>query len=123
MYLFTLAFWNYAFERAIKTVAQVAVASLTASTFIVSDVDAWVSTGVLSGLAGVVSVLTSLTAYSATEKNSTAVDADVQAVIGLLSKTAVPAPAIPVVVEQVAAEPTTLGFVAQAGAIEEKPAS
>jgi hypothetical protein len=100
MYLFTLAFWNYAFERAIKTIAQVAVASLTASTFIPTEGDAWVAIGVTSLLAGLVSVLTSLTSYSAGVKTEINVDKDVEAVLSLLQKTAVPAPAVETVVVQ-----------------------
>lgn len=88
MYLFTLAFWNYAFERAVKTIAQVAVAALTASTFIPSQGDAWAAIGFTSLLAGLVSVLTSLTAYSASSKNEINVDADVESILKMLSQTA-----------------------------------
>lgn len=110
MYLFTLAFWNYAFERAIKTIAQVAVASLTASTFIPTEGDAWVAIGFTSLLAGLVSVLTSLTAYSAGAKTEISVEKDVEAVLNLLQKTAVPAPAVPVVeVTEEVIEPTEQG--------------
>lgn len=93
MYLFKLAFWQYAFERAVKTVAQAALAALTASTFMPSSVDQWVQVGVISGMAGLYSILTSLTAYSATEKNDMSVEKDVSAIVGLLQKTAIPAPA------------------------------
>lgn len=94
MYLFTKAFWQYAFERAVKTIAQGALAALTASTFIPSSVDQWVQVGIISAMAGLYSVLTSLTAYSATEKNDLSVEKDVSAVIALLQKTATPAPAV-----------------------------
>lgn len=115
MYIFTIAFWNYAFERAVKTVAQGALAALTASTFIPSSVDQWVQVGVISAMAGLYSILTSLTAYSATAKNEISVDADVQAVLSLLSRTAVPAPSIPVV-STIPAQ-----GVAQSAVVEEKP--
>jgi hypothetical protein len=68
MYLFTLTFWSYAFERMIKTIAQVAIAALTATTFIPTLGESWKAIGLTSAIAGLVSVLTSLTAYSASEK-------------------------------------------------------
>lgn len=97
MYIFTKDFWNYAGERALKTIAQVMVATLTATTFIPTSGDAWIAIGTTSGIAGLVSILTSLTAYSATAKNETTVDADVKSVLALLQKTAVPAPTVPVI--------------------------
>lgn len=90
MYIFTLAFWNYAFERAVKTIAQAALAALTASTFIPSSVDQWVQVGVMGAMGGLYSVLTSLTAYSATAKNEISVDSDVKAVLAMVSKNMIP---------------------------------
>lgn len=56
--LLSKAFWDYAFERAIKTVSQTAIA-LIGTTALFDGVD-WVTVLSGSGLAGVVSVLTSL---------------------------------------------------------------
>jgi len=63
MSIFSRAFWAYAGERAIKTVAQTAVASLTvAGVSGVLDV-AWVVVASTAALAGIVSILTSLYNY------------------------------------------------------------
>lgn len=75
MMLFSKDFWSMALERMVKTIAQVAVATITASTFIPTVGDAWVNVAVTSGLAGLVSVLTSLTAYDAVKKT---IDAPVE---------------------------------------------
>ena len=53
------AFWTDVFDRAVATVAQAAVATLTAGVTGLVDVD-WVSVGSVAGLAGAVSVLTSI---------------------------------------------------------------
>jgi len=54
------AFVEYAGERAIKTVAQTALASIAASQIIgILDVD-WVQIASVAGLAGVLSILTSI---------------------------------------------------------------
>lgn len=77
--IFSRAFWSLAFERMIKTVAQTAVAVITASTFIPSVGEAWVNVVATSGLAGLVSVLTSLSSYDAVQKAITApIEADVK---------------------------------------------
>lgn len=55
----TRAFWVSAGERAVKTVAQTGAALLTSGAIGVVDVD-WGQVASVSGLAGVVSVLTSL---------------------------------------------------------------
>ncbi len=68
MMLFSKDFWSVAFERMVKTIAQVMIATITASTFIPTAGDAWVNVLVTSGLAGLVSVLTSLTSYDAVSK-------------------------------------------------------
>lgn len=79
MMLFSKDFWSVAFERMVKTVAQVAVATITASTFIPTVGDAWLNVALTSGLAGLISVLTSLTSYDAVQKAVTApIDADVK---------------------------------------------
>ena len=74
MYLFTKDFWVYAFERAVKTVAQAAVALITAEAFGLFDGNAWLNVASVAGMAGIVSVLMSLTAYSAVNN-----DADMKA--------------------------------------------
>lgn len=74
--LFSRDFWSMAFERMVKTVAQTMIATITASTFIPTVGEAWVTVGVTSGLAGLVSVLTSLTSYDAVTKTITAPIAD-----------------------------------------------
>lgn len=74
MYLFTRTFWAYAFERMIKTVAQAAVAIITAEAFGIFDGGAWLNVLSVAGMAGLVSVLMSLQAYS--EVNN---DADMKA--------------------------------------------
>lgn len=79
MMLFSKDFWSVAFERMVKTIAQVAVATITASTFIPTVGDAWLNVALTSGLAGLISVLTSLTSYDAVQKAVTApIDADVK---------------------------------------------
>jgi len=57
--MFTLAFWKAAGERAAKTTAQTAAALLTGNAVGLLDVD-WVALGSVAGLAGVVSILTSI---------------------------------------------------------------
>lgn len=80
MMLFSRDFWSQAFERMVKTIAQTAVATITASTFIPTVGDAWVTVGMTSGLAGLISVLTSLTSYDAVKK---AIDAPIEADVKL----------------------------------------
>jgi hypothetical protein len=78
MMIFSRDFWSVAFERMIKTIAQVAIATITASTFIPTVGEQWVNVAVTSGLAGLISVLTSLTSYDAVAKAVTApIEADV----------------------------------------------
>lgn len=63
MFIFTKAFWAYAGERAIKTVAQTGIAGLTVTGVTgVLDV-AWVAVASASALAGIVSLLTSTITY------------------------------------------------------------
>ena len=63
MYIFTLAFWSYAGERSIKTVAQSALAVFGVGVTGILDVD-WAGVGSIAALAGVVSVLTSVIGYT-----------------------------------------------------------
>lgn len=77
--LFSRDFWSLAFERMVKTVAQTAVAVITASTFIPTVGDSWVTVATTSGLAGLISVLTSMSSYDAVNKAIAApVEADVE---------------------------------------------
>lgn len=92
MMLFSKDFWSVAFERMVKTVAQVMVATITASTFIPTAGDQWVTVLVTSGLAGLVSVLTSLTAYDAMAKTVTVpIQDDVDKVLALKKQAQGPA--------------------------------
>jgi hypothetical protein len=62
-------FWAYAGERAIKTVAQTAIATLTAAGVVgVLEVDV-VQLFSVSALAGLMSLLTSVLAYDKEPKN------------------------------------------------------
>jgi hypothetical protein len=64
MFFFTREFWSYAGERSIKTVAQTAIAGLTV-TGVTGILDvAWVAVASASALAGLVSLLTSVIAFS-----------------------------------------------------------
>lgn len=66
MSIFTKAFWSYAGERALKTVAQTAISLLTIGGIAgVLDV-AWIPLASAVALAGIISILTSLTAYTPT---------------------------------------------------------
>lgn len=75
MMIFSRDFWSVAFERMVKTIAQVMIATITASTFIPTVGEQWINVLVTSGLAGLISVLTSLTSYDAVKK---VVDAPIQ---------------------------------------------
>ena len=57
--MFTLEFWNYAGERAIKTVAQSALAYLGTGTIGLFTID-WVGLASVSLGAGLLSILTSI---------------------------------------------------------------
>lgn len=72
MMLFSRDFWSMAFERMVKTIAQTAVAVITASTFIPTVGEAWQNVAMTSGLAGLISVLTSMSSYDAVQKTITA---------------------------------------------------
>lgn len=81
MYLFTKDFWTYAFERMVKTIAQSAVALITAEAFGLFNGEAWINVASVAGMAGVVSVLMSLTSYSAVNN-----DADMKALEATISR-------------------------------------
>lgn len=55
-------YWSYAGERAIKTVAQTALATIGVGATGLLTVD-WLNVVSVSGLAGVMSLLTSVTQY------------------------------------------------------------
>jgi hypothetical protein len=55
-------YWSYSGERAIKTCAQVAIATIGVGAVGVLDVD-WVQVASVSALAGVMSLLTSVLQY------------------------------------------------------------
>lgn len=87
MMLFSRDFWSVAFERMVKTIAQVMIATITASTFIPTVGEQWVNVAVTSGLAGLISVLTSLTSYDAVKKTIEApIDADVKLAVEVGSR-------------------------------------
>jgi hypothetical protein len=62
MFIFTKAFWAYAGERAIKTVAQAALAVIGTGAVGILAVD-WQGVVSVAVMAGVVSVLTSITSH------------------------------------------------------------
>lgn len=55
--------WAYAAERALKTVAQGAIATIGVSAIGIASVD-WVHVASVSALAGLVSLLTSVSQYN-----------------------------------------------------------
>jgi hypothetical protein len=63
MTIMSREFWSYAGERAIKTFAQTAIATLGGGTIGVLDID-WVGVGSVSAGAAVLSILTSIVAKS-----------------------------------------------------------
>lgn len=66
--IYTAAFWKAAAERAVKTFAQTAVASLTVTAAAGGGITdaAWLTVASVSGLAAVISVLTSVGSGMAT---------------------------------------------------------
>lgn len=60
-------YWDYAGERAIKTAAQVAIATIGVDAIGVLSVD-WTHVGSVSALAGIMSLLTSVLTYDKGEK-------------------------------------------------------
>jgi len=61
-------FWSYAGERAMKTLAQTALATIAASQVVgLFEVD-WTQIVSIAGLAGVMSLLTSVVVYGGAEK-------------------------------------------------------
>jgi hypothetical protein len=59
-------YWSYAGERAVKTVAQVAISTIGVGAIGILDVD-WVNVASVSALAGVMSLLTSVLQYDKKE--------------------------------------------------------
>lgn len=57
------AYWSYAGERALKTVAQVAIATIGVNAVGLFDVD-WAQVASVAALAGVMSLLTSVLQYN-----------------------------------------------------------
>ena len=55
-------YWDYAAERAAKTVAQTALATIGVGAVGILEVD-WVNVGSVSALAGIMSLLTSVLQY------------------------------------------------------------
>ena len=60
-------YWNYAGERALKTIAQVAIATIGVTAAGLFDVD-WLQVASVSALAGVMSLLTSVLQYDKESK-------------------------------------------------------
>lgn len=60
-------YWNYAGERAVKTVAQVAIATIGVTAAGILEVE-WVQVLSVSALAGVMSLLTSVLQYDKESK-------------------------------------------------------
>jgi len=65
--MFTLEFWNYAGERAIKTVAQSALAFLGGGTVGLFTID-WTSLASVSLGAGLLSILTSIVSQKSDQR-------------------------------------------------------
>jgi hypothetical protein len=55
-------YWDYAGERAVKTVAQVAIATIGVGAAGILEVD-WLNVASVSALAGIMSLLTSVLQY------------------------------------------------------------
>ena len=66
MFIFTKAFWAYSGERAVKTVAQAALAAIGTGALGILAID-WAGIGSIAALAGVVSILTSIVGYDRAE--------------------------------------------------------
>jgi hypothetical protein len=58
-----MKYWDFAGERAVKTVAQVALATIGVTAAGIIDVD-WVQVASVAALAGVMSLLTSVLTYN-----------------------------------------------------------
>jgi hypothetical protein len=56
------AYWDYAGERAVKTVAQVAIATIGVGAAGILEVD-WLNVASVAALAGIMSLLTSVIQY------------------------------------------------------------
>jgi hypothetical protein len=62
------AYFDFAGERAVKTVAQVAIATIGVNVAGILDVD-WAQVASVSALAGIMSLLTSILTYDKAPKN------------------------------------------------------
>ena len=62
------AYFNFAGERAVKTVAQVAIATIGVNAVGILDVD-WAQVASVAALAGIMSLLTSVLTYDKAAKN------------------------------------------------------
>jgi len=74
MTIFTRAFWRYAGERAIKTFAQVLLASLTVGDAVpMAGIEEmpWLAALSIAAAATLISVLTSITAYTGPSQEAT----------------------------------------------------
>jgi len=60
-------YWNYAGERALKTIAQVAIATIGVTAAGLLDVD-WLQVASVSALAGIMSLMTSVLQYDKESK-------------------------------------------------------
>jgi hypothetical protein len=69
MNILTKAFWSYALERAIKTVAQAAIAAIGTGALGIIGLDL-VAILSVSALAGIVSILTSVVGYTSPDEAS-----------------------------------------------------
>ena len=61
------AYWNFSAERAVKTVAQVAIATIGVGAVCILDVE-WGQVASVAALAGVMSLLTSVLTYDKAAK-------------------------------------------------------
>lgn len=75
MTIWTRAFWKAATERAVKTAAQTEAALLTANGTGLLDAD-WITGLSVAGMAGVISLLTSIGSDAATKGGPSLVDAE-----------------------------------------------
>jgi hypothetical protein len=67
--MWTRTFWTKTAERAVKTIAQAALSTITVSATGILDAD-WLAVGSVAALAGVVSVLTSIVSSGVADSSS-----------------------------------------------------
>jgi hypothetical protein len=63
------AYWDYSAERAVKTIAQSALASIGVGAAGIVDVD-WTQVASVAALAGIMSLLTSVLVYDKEQKKN-----------------------------------------------------